>query len=121
MQDGRSNSHAILVGGAYDRKPEIRRERRAAKHEFDVRHCQFGPRLDECVQAARYHRAWPGTEHVGADHVHRHAVEAHLTVKPTSTLAAIGHVRAKMVLQVLADRHVENGFDAMLAQMRSRS
>ena len=86
---------------------------RAAEHELDVGHRELRPRLDEGVQAAGHHRGRAGAEEIGADHAHRHAVEAHLAVEHAGVRPSrIGHVGAEVVLQVLADRQIDDRLDA---------
>ena len=95
--------------------------RRAAEHELDVGHRELRPRLDEGVQPARHHGAGSGAEEVGADHAARHAVETHLAVERAGALRAKHDQHGEMILQVLADRQVDDGLDTVLAQMRGRT
>ena len=81
---------------------------------------EFGPRLDEGVQAARHHRARAGAEQVGAHHAHRHAVEPHLAMKCARLRPRIAHIGAEMILQIAADRQIGGDADAEPAQVLRR-
>jgi len=59
----------------------MRRGGRATEHKFDVRHREFGPGLNECVQTSGHDGARPVAEQVGADHACRHPVEPHIAVE----------------------------------------
>ena len=98
----------------------MRSRRRAAEHELDVGHRELGPRLDEGMQPAGHHRARAGAEAVGADHADRHAVEPHFAAERALVEPLEEDDHREVILQVLADRQIDDRLDAHLAQMRGR-
>ncbi len=64
--------------------------------------------------------AGPRAEQIGAHHADGHAVEAHLAMEGAGLAPPKEHVGAQVVLQVLADRQIDQRRDAELAQMRGR-
>ena len=72
-------------------------------------HGELRPRLDEGVQSARHHGAGAGAEEVGAQHADRHAVEAHVVAEDAGSLCrAKKMIDGEMILQVLADRQIDD-------------
>ncbi len=62
-----------------------------------------------------------GAEHPGAHHVERHLVEPHVAEEFARFGAGIHHQHREMVLQVLADRQIDERGDADRAQMIGRA
>ena len=99
----------------------MRVHRCAAEHELDVGDRKLGARLDEGMKSARHHGGGTDAEQIGREHARRHAVEPHLPVERSRAAACERQEHRDMVLQIAADRQIDDRRDADLAQMRRRA
>ena len=86
----------------------MRVRRRATEHEFNIRHREFGPGFDECVQASRHYGCRSRAADPRAQHGDAHAVQPHRIPERPRIGTAIHDQRRDMVVQIAPDRQIDN-------------
>ena len=73
------------------------------------------------MEAARHDGAGAAAEQIGADHIHRHAVEPHIVAKFAAGIAHPKDQSGEVMLQILSDRQIDQGLNAERPQLIGRS